>query len=153
MKSPIHFYKNSGPMKQMVMFPAQKLQKKNLLFKRNIPAYHMGKQIVIQVEDSTYRTAKQIAWMSRWMRWIMPFIFIMYSLLTIVIPQIGSSTAFTIWGFCLIGTLVFSLATPKSADKIIARKYHRQYTTEEFKELLPASVVNMLKTPYRHYRN
>lgn len=140
-------------MIQMVMFPAQKINKNNIFFQRSVPAYHMGKEIVIQVEDSAYRFAQRLAWLSRWMRWIMPSTFIMYSILAIFLPQIGSYTAFAIWGFILVGTWIFTKLTPKRADKIIARKYHRQYATEEFKELLPASVVNMLKTPYRKYRN
>ncbi len=153
MKNLVHKEHNAGSMKQIVMFPAQKINKNNVLFKRNIPAYHMGKEIIIQVEENTYQNAKRLAWSSRWLRWIMTFTFIVYSTLAIVFPQIGSASLTTIWGFCLISAWIFSWLTPKTAEKIIARKVKRQYATEEFKELLPASVVYMLQTPFLEYRN
>ncbi len=153
MRNPVHKEHNAGSMKQIVMFPAQKINKNNVLFKRNIPAYHMGKEIIIQVEEKTYQKAKRTAWMSRWFGWIMTFTFIVYSIAAMIYPQIGSVSLTTIWGFCLIGTWIFTWVTPKSAEQVIARKVHRQYTTEEFKELLPASVVYMLQTPFLEYRN
>lgn len=153
MKNLVHKEHNAGSMKQIVMFPAQKINNNAVLFKRSIPAYHMGKEIIIQVEEKTYQNAKRMAWMSHWLGWIMTFTFIVYSILAIIFPQIGSASLTTIWGFSLIGAWIFTWVTPKTADKIIARKVHRQYTTEEFKELLPASVVYMLQTPFLEYRN